>query len=362
MTKHTNIGIAGAGIMGRLLAWQLTEAGHRVTLFDKDPITTGSAAAYTAAGMLTPYTEAAVTDDHIYSLGKQSLALWPKIVKRLGSNVAYHNKGSLIIAHPNDRSDHTRFKNNLERKLTTHIEEYQHVDIHTLKHLEPALSENFSEATYLPNEAWLYPNQIMQSLAKKLLDNQVLWHTHSSVTATKANHLTYGGRNYHFDCIVDCRGLGAKPEMNALRGVRGELICIEAKKVNISRLVRLIHPRYCLYLVPQENNCYIIGATQIESHDFGPITVRSTLELLSALYSIHPEFSEARLIDTRTNCRPALKNNLPIIEFKQGLVRANGLFRHGFLLAPVIANEICHWISDTEHHQSPFKNLFKEIA
>ena len=31
-----NIGIAGAGLMGRLLAWQLLRRGHRVTLFDRD--------------------------------------------------------------------------------------------------------------------------------------------------------------------------------------------------------------------------------------------------------------------------------------------------------------------------------------
>ena len=57
MSDSLNIGIVGAGIMGRMLAWRLVEQGHQVSLFDKDPIEHGAAAAYTAAGMLTPFAE-----------------------------------------------------------------------------------------------------------------------------------------------------------------------------------------------------------------------------------------------------------------------------------------------------------------
>ena len=62
------IGIAGAGVLGRLLAWQLGRAGHAVTVFDPAPgpqaPATGSlaqrsahAAGFTAAGMLSPIAE-----------------------------------------------------------------------------------------------------------------------------------------------------------------------------------------------------------------------------------------------------------------------------------------------------------------
>ena len=90
--------------------------------------------------------------------------------------------------------------------------------------------------------------------------------------------------------------------MPELRGVRGELIELRAPDVKISRLIRLMHPRYRLYLVPlYKNDHYLIGATQLESEEAGPITVRSTLELLSAAYSIHRGFSEAEIIETKTN-------------------------------------------------------------
>ena len=101
-----------------------------------------------------------------------------------------------------------------------------------------------------------------------------------------------------------------------------------------------MHPRYRLYLVPKGwDDLYVVGATQIESNDQGPITVRSSLELLSAAYSLHAGFAEARVVDSRTNCRPALNDNLPQIQQKGNTLRINGLFRHGFLLAPIVAEQ-----------------------
>jgi len=162
--------------------------------------------------------------------------------------------------------------------------------------------------------------------------------------------------------VIDCRGLGAKQQWNELRGVRGELIWLQAPEVNIKRLVRLMHPRYRLYLVPKGyDDLYIVGATQIESNDAGAMTVRSSLELLSAVYSMHSGFAEARIVDMRTNCRPALNDNLPKIECSEGLIRVNGLFRHGYLLAPTLAQEITHFLT-TPNYQSGYDSLIELAA
>ncbi|HHH19725.1 MAG TPA: FAD-dependent oxidoreductase, partial [Campylobacterales bacterium] len=65
----------------------------------------------------------------------------------------------------------------------------------------------------------------------------------------------------------------------------------------------------------------------------------STLEMLSAVYSMHPAFAEARVFKTTTNCRPAFKDNLPRIEQRHRLTRINGLYRHGYLMAPAIVEK-----------------------
>ncbi len=347
--------------MGRTLAWQLlldskSQGKHlTITLFDKDPIDSGSAAAYTAAGMLTPYCELESAEELVFKMGMHALKLWPKLVESLDDDIDFHQNGSIVVAHRNDRADYQRFLNQLNSKLDlVENKDFKYLDQDLLNRNNEGLGETFSQGIFFPDEAWLDTHKYMKVIAKKLNTNEngilkkesygtVNWHYDEQIkTIQNIDHntrLTSDKGVYHFNQVIDCRGLEAKQEIPDLRGVRGEVITLYAPEVNINRLVRLMHPRYKLYLVPRRNNIYLLGATQIESEDRSEITVRSALELLSAVYSLHPGFAEARVIHTDTNCRPALKDNLPRIESEQNLIRINGLFRHGYLLAPVIAQE-----------------------
>jgi len=65
--------------------------------------------------------------------------------------------------------------------------------------------------------------------------------------------------------------------------------------------------------------------------------VRSVLELLTAAYALHPAFGEAELVEIGVDARPAFADNLPRIRRRGSTVFLNGLFRHGFLLAPAMA-------------------------
>ena len=121
---------------------------------------------------------------------------------------------------------------------------------------------------------------------------------------------------YLFDMVLDCRGLGAKSAFQDLRSVRGELIWLHAPDVNMTRPIRFLHPRYNLYIAPRPKHIYLIGASEIESDDMSHITVRTTLELLTAAYSVHPGFAEAQIIKTVTQCRPTLSHHLPKIKFQ----------------------------------------------
>lgn len=362
------VGIVGAGIMGRMLAWQLANQNYQITLFDKDPIEFGDAAAYTAAGMLTPYSEIESAELMIFHMGMRSLKLWPQIIKQLAVEVGFHQIGSLIVSHANDSADLTRFNQQLDFKLaqlnlSDQTEYPQQISQSQLSQREPELAAQFSSATYLPNEAWLSTRCVMRALADDLLARKVTWHAHTQVDEVRACYVKAKEQSYEFDWVIDCRGLGAKPDWPELRGVRGELILLQAPEVKISHLVRLMHPRYRLYLVPRNHDdLYVVGATQIESNDFEPITVRSALELLSAAYSLHGGFAEARVIETKASCRPALADNLPRIETKSGLIRVNGLYRHGFLLAPTLAEEVSQYLSHSSVQNSNFENLFRQVS
>ena len=112
--------------------------------------------------------------------------------------------------------------------------------------------------------------------------------------------------------MIDCRGLSARDTQPDLRGVKGELILIETDEVKLSRPVRLIHPRWPLYVIPREDNLFMLGATSIEAEDTG-VSVRSALELLGAAYAVHPAFAEARIVEFGSGLRPAFPDNLPRI-------------------------------------------------
>ena len=114
------------------------------------------------------------------------------------------------------------------------------------------------------------------------------------------------------------------------------MIIVETSEISLQRPVRLIHPRWPLYIIPRDDNRFMIGATSIESDDRG-VTVRSALELLSAAYAVHPAFGEARIVEFGSGLRPAYPDNLPRIVIRDRMIAVNGLYRHGFLVAPALA-------------------------
>lgn len=339
-----NIAIAGAGLLGRLLAWQLLNAGCKVTLYEAgsftEPSQSARAAAFTAAGMIAPLSEAVVSDAGVYRMGQYALRQWPQWLAKLRNAPAplFFQQGSLVIAHPQDVSELEQF----ERELQFVIPEcnsYQRLDQQQIQALEPDLNPQFCQGLLLAEEGHIHNRELLTLLGQEIiaLGAKVCQHSPVNVASYKVSGET---REEYFDLVVDCRGMGAKKQHPELRGVRGETLHVETKEITLQRPVRLMHPRYQLYIVPKPNGRFIIGATQIESEDRSPITLQSTLELSSALYTLSPAFAEAHILEMDTNLRPAFMDNLPRVKLQDGLITANGLFRHGYLLAPAIVENI----------------------
>jgi len=59
-------------------------------------------------------------------------------------------------------------------------------------------------------------------------------------------------------------------------------------------MVRLLHPRQPVYIVPRAEGKLVVGATSIESDDRSPASVRGVLELLTSAYSVLPALAEPR--------------------------------------------------------------------
>jgi glycine oxidase len=141
-----------------------------------------------------------------------------------------------------------------------------------------------------------------------------------------------------FDLVFDVRGAGAAPEL-PVRGVRGETVWLHAPAHGLTRPVRLLHPRHRVYLVPRSADIVLLGASEIESEDRSPVSLRTAVELMSAAHSVMPALAESRIQRLDVNLRPALPDNEPRTDIGDGRVRINGLFRHGWLIAPALVED-----------------------
>jgi glycine oxidase len=347
------IGIAGAGVLGRLLAWQLSRAGHSVTVFDPasgpeapptGQLETGApfAAGFTAAGMLSPIAELDNAGPEIARLGWRSLALWREVAQTLRADGCsaplFEQHGSLMLAHGADLGAARRVLARLETapSLAAELPAPQALDRAALAALEPALAPGL-HAWLLPDEAQVMSRDMLHALAVHA--PKVHWCWGERVLRVEAGALQVAGEGpVGFDLAIDVRGVGARPDI-ALRGVRGEVIWLHAPGVTLQRPVRLLHPRHRVYIVPRPGDLFIVGASEIESEDRSPVSLRSAVELMAAAQSVLPELAEARIVHMEANLRPALPDNEPHTHAEPGLLRINGLFRHGWLLAPALVQD-----------------------
>ena len=331
----TRIAIAGAGLLGRLLAHELGRAGHEVHVFDPAPHAEArGAAGWTAAGMLSPVAELECADADVFQLGLRSLALWPAVLQRLRVPVEFRRDGSVLLAHRGDEGAARRVLDLLAHKVRDSAPELapRAVDGAALRELEPSV-RGPAHTWLLPAEGRIHTVQAMQALAEAAPN--VHWHWGRTVLQAQPGLLRCDDGEHRFPHVFDVRGTGARPEL-PVRGVRGEIFWLQAPGLQLTRPLRLLHPRHRVYLVPRAPDLVVVGASEIESEDRSPVSVRSTVELLAAAHSVVPELAEARVVHSESNLRPALPDNLPHIERRQGLTRINGLFRHGWLIAPAL--------------------------
>ena len=342
-----HVAIAGAGLAGRLTAWRLARAGWRVSLFDAAARSDTRSAAAVAAAMLSPLAELAVCDMAVFDLGQRAMALWPAWLAELqadsGCPVFYRRDGALVVAHAADEGSLAHFEQTLRRKLPqTHLPQMQAVDGAALAALEPLLAGRFERGLFLQDEGQLGNDELLHALATALDRLGVQWHEGEPVHALHGGELRSERHVCRADVLIDTRGVGARADWPGLRGVRGEVLTLECPGVTLQRPVRLMHPRYQLYVVPRPGQRFIVGATELESEDAGPTTLRSVLELGSALYSLHPAFGEARVLNTTAALRPALNDNRPTVRHHAGVWQLNGLYRHGYLCAPALVDSLVH--------------------
>ncbi len=334
-----SVAVIGAGILGLNAAYMAAKRGLKVCVFEKQDFPPANASSI-AGGMLAPFSEIDTLPMKFVQAGLKGIEFWRD---NLGEDFSdcLQDTGSLFIAHPEDKHMLERFA----QHLPAISDNWKWVNAKEIAELEPCINNKFGRGLYIPQEANIHPLQALEALAHKLkqLGGDII-----------KQETTPKELNKDYDWVIDCRGYVPDIDSN-LRGIKGEIILLENKEFELKRPVRLMHPRYPLYIIPRTNNIFAVGASVIENSntDDGLVFLRSAMELMSAAYSLHPSFGEAKVLDMSSAIRPAYLDNLPRIKIdgQDKYIRCNGLFRHGYLLSPVMGNCVAHYVETGEENE-----------
>lgn len=325
-----DVTVVGAGILGLWQAFELARRGHRVTVREAMPEAASGGASRFAGAMLAPYCEAEAAEPVVKELGVAGLALWREAFDHVTE------RGSLVVAAPRDLSELRRFA-----RMT---EAHTPVGEAEIAALEPDLAGRFARGLHFPTEAHVSPRRAIAALIGRLSDLGATLIFGEAVPEPVWRAAPAGA------VVIDCRGLAARAELKDLRGVRGEMLVLRSPEVRLTRPVRLLHPRFPLYVVPWEADTFMVGATVIEREEAGPVTVRSALDLLGTAYALHPGFSEAEIVEMSTGIRPAFPDNVPKVVVRGRRLLVNGAYRHGYLMAPALARIAADFIEHGKGH------------
>ncbi|MCQ0091973.1 FAD-dependent oxidoreductase [Roseovarius sp. M141] len=317
----TEVTILGAGVAGLWAARALLAHGIRPQLFDRHGPPGPHGCSWWAGGMLAPDCEGAVAEPAVVIHGAGAAAHWAEVTE-------VQSNGTLVLALDRDRADLGRFASRTSGHRTVTADE--------IAALEPHLAGRHRRGLFFADEAHLVPRRALADLTAGLAAEDV------TVQRVEAKPGDLPG------IVIDCRGFAAQADLLNLRAVRGEMVLLRAPEIELTRPVRLLHTRHPLYIVPRGDGLFMLGATQIESAARGPVTARSALELLSAAYALDPRFGEAEIVEFGADLRPAFPDNVPRIIQRGRVLHLNGLYRHGYLMAPALARQAAGFIATSE--------------
>lgn len=318
--------VLGAGIIGLSVADELLRRGHHVTVVDPAP---ASGASYAAAGMLSPAGEVWHGEESLLSLGRRSLELWPAYAARLG--VLLHTTGTLLIGR-----DHGDLQQ-VERQaalLALHGTPVEVMSRRELLDREPTLSSRIAGGLLLPDDHSVDPRAVLAALLSRVGRGT------EEYDADKGREpVLLFGTAAEVDATVVATGARLpEPWTHLVRGVRGEVVRVRTDDPPAHTVRGWVHGEP-VYAVPRASGEVVIGATS-EEHDEPPVaTVGGVARLLDAARALLPGLDRAELTEAIARDRPGTPDNLPLVgpSGVAGTVLAAGLYRHGVLLAPLVA-------------------------
>ncbi len=338
-----NIAIAGGGIVGLMTAWRLSRAGHRVTVFDPGP---QRSAAAVAAGRLAPIVELEFGEEELFEFGAAAGHRWSATAAELqtdsGIDPGFDDGGMLMVAR--DRDDMTvldRMARHRER-LSLDVER---LSGRALRRVEPALGPRVRGGLVVASDHAVDPRAVLAGLSAACRSRGVVTVPEPVVSTTGRSVRTPSGA-LDADAVVvaagawagriDIDGYGRLP----ISPVKGQILRFRFDSSVIAP-TRSIDGLSC-YLVPRRSGELVLGAS-VEHKGFDlDVTAGAVHQLLDRGRELVPALDEMAMCESAVGFRPASPDNAPLLGpiGVGGPLVAAGLYRHGVLLAPLVADLI----------------------
>jgi glycine oxidase len=369
--KTFDAAIAGGGLIGAAIAFELARAGLRVALFDRQQ--PGEGSSWAAAGILSPAPENSGMISTV-PLGRASLQLYPEFVAAVeeiaGQNAGYRARGTVEALFSSDPQEKLSTIIALHHGLGLKAEPLSAEDA---REMEPALSPELEAAVFRPNEACVDNRALTKTVLVAAERSGVKIFATSNVQSIakdggRCNGFVVDGEKFQSYWTIVAAGCHSAEIEGAahyapVRPAKGQMIALRAKDLSIERVLWSDH----VYLVPRNDGRILAGAT-VEYVGFEKkVTAGGVQKIISAALQLASALADAQIEETWAGLRPDSPDHLPIIgpTDLDGLLIATGHFRSGILLAPITAQLIREWITTQNVSQdwarfSPMR--FSEVA
>jgi glycine oxidase len=343
--------VAGGGVIGASIAFELASEGLSVAVFDAQ--IPGREASWASAGMISPALENS-TMASLLPISLASVRLYPEFLKRVeelsGRNVGYRKDGALDLLLNGTGQGEIDELLALHRGAGLRAEALSGPEA---REIEPALTGELRAAVHRPDEA--------------SLDNRLLTEATLEAARRKGVEIFPGnGAKGIWTEGNTCRGLHLQNDRveakwtviaagcfsARIEGVapyapvtpaKGQMMALRCDGVNLKKDLWCGH----MYLVPRHDGRIIAGST-VEYAGFDRnVTVAGMQKILAGAISLVPALDAARIEETWAGLRPDSPDHLPILgpTDLDGLLIATGHFRSGILLTPVTARLIREWVT-----------------
>lgn len=352
--------IVGAGIIGMMTAWELTQAGQSVAIIDKQQI--GQESSWAGGGILSPLYP------WRYPPPVQRLAIWgqkmyPDLVaswyEASGIDPQWQQSG-LLTLDTDELGKAQSWANLYGHKL-------EYLEGSKIDELAPGLNHQ-GDAIWLPEIGQVRNPRLVKAIRASLLAAGVIFYEHcqveefirdgESIIGVNARQEGQDTSSIYADNTIVAGGAWTANLLKMLdielpiEPVKGQMLMFKGKPGMLNRII-LNHDRY---LIPRKDGRILVGSTLEKTGFDKSISEAAHADLYYTAVDIMPALDSVKVEKQWAGLRPGSPEGIPFIykpEQYKGLYVNAGQYRNGVVLGPASA----HFLVDIILERPPIADI-----